>query len=171
MEEVEAFLRREHVALTRAAYLLTGDQVAAQDLAQDVALRVLAAWPRVASADSPSAYARRVLINTFLRGQRRFWRREVPHAVLPDVSESSSTGDADTREVLRRALMSLPARQRSAVVLRHLEDRSEAETAALLGVTTGTVKTLTSRGLARLRAQLGDRASVEGMTEVGDGVG
>jgi RNA polymerase sigma-70 factor (ECF subfamily) len=162
MEDSEAFLRHEHAELTRAAYLLTGDQSSAQDLAQETALRVLGSWSRVAVADSPSAYARRVLLNLFLRGQRRAWRREVPHAAPPELSEASRTGDVDTRDVLRRALLSLPPRQRAAVVLRHLEDRSEAQTAALLGVTTGTVKTLTSRGLAALRLQLGDRASLDG---------
>jgi RNA polymerase sigma-70 factor (sigma-E family) len=171
MEESEAFLRREHASLTRAAYLLTGDVVAAQDLAQDAALRVLSAWPRVAAADSPSAYARKILVNAFLRDRRRFWRREVPHAAPPEVVQSSAAEDVDTREVLRRALLSLTPRQRAAVVLRYLEDRSEADTAALLGVTPGTVKTLTSRGLAGLRGHLGDRAYAHGYGRNGGGDG
>ena len=159
MEDSEAFLRREHTSLNRAAYLLTGDVVAAQDLAQEAALRVLSAWPRVAAAESPAAYARKILVNAFLRDRRRFWRREMPFAVPPDLAQASRTDDLDTREVLRRALQSLTPRQRAAVVLRFLEDRPEAETAALLGVTAGTVKTLTSRGLAGLRLHLGDRVA------------
>lgn len=167
MEDCEAFLRHEHAGLTRAAFLLSGDENTAQDLAQEVALRVLAAWPKVAAADSPSAYTRRMLINVYLRNQRRFWRREVAHAAPPDRAVPSGTSDVDSRQVLRAALMRLPARQRACVVLRHVEDQSEVQTAAALGVKVGTVKTLTSRGLASLRANLGNRAIADGHDEDG----
>lgn len=89
----------------------------------------------------------------------------------PDLVQASGTDDVDTREVLRRALLSLTPRQRAAVVLRFLEDRSEAETAALLSVTPGTVKVLTSRGLAGLRAHLGDRVALDGSGTEGHGRG
>ncbi len=65
----------------------------------------------------------------------------------------------DDADVLRRALLALPPRQRAAVVLRHYEDRSEAETAQVLGCSVGTVKSLSSRGLAALRAAASTEAS------------
>jgi RNA polymerase sigma-70 factor (sigma-E family) len=147
--ECEQFLRREYPALARAAWLLTGDRTAAEDLVQETAVRVVLQWRRVARADAPGAYVRRVMLNAFLGGRRRSWHGELPTAELP---ESGRTEERDDREALRRALLALPPRQRAAVVLRHWEDRTEAETAALLGCSTGNVKALTSRGLAALRA-------------------
>lgn len=147
MDECEQFLGREYRGLLRAAWLLTGSRPAAEDLAQETAVRVVVQWPKVARADRPEAYARRVLLNTFLSARRRAWRAEVPVADVPDSAAAAGDGIED----LRRALLTLPPRQRAAVVLRHYEDRSEVETAALLGCSVGNVKALTSRGLAALR--------------------
>ena len=139
-------------ALLRAAYLLTGSSPAAQDLVQETLVRVLLQWRRVERADVPEAYARRIMLNLFLGARRRAWSGELPHAELPDTATVSTYDDVDARDQLRRALLAMPPRQRAAVVLRHYEDRSEAETAALMGCSVGNVKALTSRGLATLRA-------------------
>lgn len=148
----EAFAAAHHAQLVRSAYLLVGESHAAQDLAQDTLVQVLQKWRKVESADHPAAYARRVMLNLFLTGQRRRWHGETPSAELPDRPRADDpNAAADERDVLRRALRALPPRQRAAVVLRHYEQLSEAQTAHLLGCSAGTVKSLTSRGLAALR--------------------
>lgn len=137
--------------LMRAAFLLTTSVADAEDLVQDVLVKVLLDGRRVAAADNPTAYARRMLVNTFLSRRRRASSRDVVTADPPD--RPAVAGDAVVdRDVLRRALACVPARQRAAVVLRHYEDLSEQQTAELMGCSVGTVKSLTSRGLAGLRA-------------------
>jgi len=150
--EREEFLSGQHGALSRAAFLLTADPVAAQDLVQEALVRVLVQWRKVERADVPEAYVRRILLNVFLSGRRRSWHREQPHAELPEAAAGAEHYTAvDDLDALRQALLALPPRQRAAVVLRHYEDRSEAQTAELLGCSVGNVKALTSRGLAALR--------------------
>jgi RNA polymerase sigma-70 factor (sigma-E family) len=150
----EDFVCGQQPALLRAAYLLTGDRSAAQDLVQETLVRVLMHWRRVERADAPEAYVRRVLLNIFLAGRRRAWHGEQPQAALPDLASRPAYDGVESRDLLRRALLAMPPRQRAAVVLRHYEDRTEAETAALMGCSVGNVKALTSRGLAGLRAAL-----------------
>jgi RNA polymerase sigma-70 factor (sigma-E family) len=138
-------------ALLRAAWLLTGDAGKAEDLLQTALARVWRRWPRVCDG-APEAYARRVLYTTYLTWWRRRWRAEVPAARMPDTPDPGNLADESvTRDVVRRALARLSPRQRAVVVLRFVEDRSAAETAALLGCPDGTVKTQTSRALAVLR--------------------
>lgn len=145
--------------LLRTAYLLTGDHHQAQDLVQVVLAKAYLAWPRIAAADSPEAYARRMLVNQHTSWWRRAWRsREVSVAEVRDgiaSGRSAPPADADLPdEALWAALRRLSPRQRSAVVLRFVEDRSEAEVAALMGCSVGAVKSHTSRALAALRVQL-----------------
>ena len=156
MSTSDAFLTGQQPGLLRAAYLLTGSSAAAQDLVQETLVRVLVQWRRVERADAPEAYVRRIMLNLFLSDRRRAWSGELPHGELPDGPLPGPTAyDAvDARDLLRRALLAMPQRQRAAVVLRHYEDRSEAETAALMGCSVGNVKALTSRGLDTLRAAL-----------------
>jgi RNA polymerase sigma-70 factor (sigma-E family) len=153
--DCEQFVSGQHAALSRAAFLLTGDAVAAQDLVQEALVRVLVQWRKVQRADVPEAYARRILLTTFLGGRRRAWHREQPQADPPDRAGTSPYEAVDDLDGLRRALLALPPRQRAAVVLRHYEDLSEAQTAELLGCSVGNVKALTSRGLAALRLAMG----------------
>lgn len=141
-------------AWLRSAYLLTGDRVTAQDLAQETAVRVLAGWRKVVRADDPVAYSRRIMLHLYLGGHRRRWHGEVATAELPEVAGPDAYRQLDDRDVVRRALQELPARQRAAVVLRRVEDLSETETAQVLGCSVGTVKSLTSRGTATLRRVL-----------------
>lgn len=147
-----AAARQSH--LLRAAYLLTGDRDAAQDLAQETLVRLLMAWPRVRAADDPFAYSRRTMLNLYLRSRRRRWHGERPQEILPETPAPDDHARADQRDLLNRALATLPPRQRAAVVLRQFEDLSEAETAHVMRCSTGTVKSLTSRGLAALRRHL-----------------
>ncbi|KOX35294.1 ECF subfamily RNA polymerase sigma-24 subunit [Saccharothrix sp. NRRL B-16348] len=137
--------------MRRTAYLLCGDWHRAEDLVQTALTKLYVAWPRV-RRDSPDAYARKVLVRTAIDDSRRaFRRRETVVDKVPDTRVPDTASDFD----VRRALASLPAGQRAAVVLRYWEDLSVKETARLLGRTEGTVKSQAAKGLAALRALLG----------------
>lgn len=146
--------------LRATAYLLCGDWHLAEDLVQAALTKLYLAWPRVHRYEHLDQYVRRILLRTFLSERRRGWRRERP---VRQVTEVDAVGGADPgadrgaeeRLILLRALAVLPPRQRATLVLRFWEDLSVEQTAELLGITTGSVKTHTSRGLATLRAQLG----------------
>jgi len=138
-------------ALLRTAWLLTGDDGLAQDLVQTALAK---AWPRwdTIRADDPEGYVRTILATTYATWWRRKWRGEVPTEVLPDSPGARSDYDAvDLRESVRRALALLPRGQRAVVVLRHFDDLTEAQAAAALGVSVGTVKSQHSRAMATLR--------------------
>ncbi len=158
----EEFVRGASVSLHRTAYLLTGSREAAQDVVQTALTRVYLAWDRHAQWESPTAYARQVVVNTVLTNQRRRWTGEVAQADLGDRelgAAADRSGEIADRDALRRALDALPLRQRTAVVLRHYLDLSEAQTAAEMGAPLGTIKSLTARGLDALRTQLQEATS------------
>jgi RNA polymerase sigma-70 factor (sigma-E family) len=146
-----AFVAALQPALVRSAYLLCGSQQDAEDLVQETLVRIVQRWRRVAAAEDSAAYASRILLNVFLSGRARRWHGELPHAHLPETAGAGGYDRVEDRDRLRRALLALPPRQRAAVVLRHYEQRSEADTAVLMACSVGTVKSLTSRGLAALR--------------------
>jgi RNA polymerase sigma-70 factor (sigma-E family) len=148
--EFAAYFAARATALRRLAYALCGDWHAAEDLVQVTFLRLYRHWRRL-RGETLDAYARRTLVNAFLSDRRRR-RRET---VVADPPERAAR-DADPAAAvdLRRALATLPPRQRAMVVLRHLEDLPVAEVAALLGLAEGTVKSQTARGVAALRAAL-----------------
>lgn len=150
-ERFDDFVRGRGAALQRTAYLLTGDWALAEDLVQTALARSWPAWGRIQHAD-PEAYVRRVLVNTHASWWRRRWRGEVPTQTLPDRVRVEQDGGRHDRPALHAALLRLPPRQRAVVVLRFSEDLSEAATAELLGISVGTVKSTTSKALARLRA-------------------
>ncbi|MGW5566419.1 SigE family RNA polymerase sigma factor [Streptomyces tendae] len=158
--EFHAFFERHYAELARLAHLLTGEPDAADDLAADALLALWHRWDRVRAADHPVAYARGVVANlartrvrTAVRERRRvalFWAQREERTENPDVA-----GVVDVQEALRR----LPFRKRACVVLRHAFDLSEKETAMSLGVSVGTVKSQTSKGVAELQRLLGTRAA------------
>lgn len=138
--------------LFRLAFLMCGDWHQAEDLVQTALASLFASWSRVRRADSIDAYARRVLVNAYL-SQRRLRRSgETPVAWFADVGAPAA--DQDLRLTLVAALRQLPPRWRVAVVLRYLEDRDIESVAGLMGVSPATVKSLSARGLARLRELL-----------------
>ena len=152
--EFTAFMAQHAADLRRTAWLLAGDAHRAEELAQEALARTYAAWGRAREGD-PLAYSRRVLANLRIDTWRRR-RREVltsPEA-LPDQATAAPQSRADDRDQLFRALALLNPRQRRVVVLRHLVGLSEAEVAAALGISVGTVKSNASRALALLRAEL-----------------
>jgi len=159
-----AFAAASTPALSRIAYLLCGDEHRAGDLVQLALERTYRAWGRVEDGD-PFAYARRVIATARIDG----WRR-TRHDVLSDPADlrpapvPDATRTVVDRDRLVRALRQLPESQRRVVVLRHLLDRSEAQTADELGISTGSVKSSGSRGLARLRELLGPDGSNHDVT-------
>ncbi|WP_425576973.1 SigE family RNA polymerase sigma factor [Nocardioides marinquilinus] len=146
----ESFVAARGDALWRSAWLLTGDAGRAEDLVQTALAK---AWPHWGRIDDPSgfeAYVRRALFTTHASWWRRRWRGERPTGELPEPAPSTGP-DADLRHDLMAALGALPRGQRAVVVLRHVEDLSERETADVLGVSLGTVKSQLARALAALR--------------------
>lgn len=159
--EFSAFAVEHGPGLVRTAWLLCGERARAEDLAQQALLRTYLAWPRLTD---PAAYARRVVATARIDTWRRH-RREVltdPADLRASAGSAAASNDAAAdnaeRDLLIRALLTLSARQRRIVVLRYLLDLPEAEVAADLGVSVGTVKSTASRGLAQLRTALGGAA-------------
>jgi RNA polymerase sigma-70 factor (sigma-E family) len=150
----DAFVGASGSSLLRTAWLLTGSWSSAQDLVQTALMKAWRHWPRVERAGDPEAYVRRIVVTTYATWWRRRWRAEVPHAEVPDQGAPDDVDEAATRLVVSGALGALPRGQRAVVVLRHLDDLSEAETAAALGVSVGTVKSQHARAMARLRADV-----------------
>ena len=144
------YVRGRGPSLQRLAYSLVGDWHRADDVLQAALVRLYRAWPRVSGYEALDAYSRRIVTNEANRWWRHPARREEPSA---DVTTGHSDGlDAvESRDELWRLLMTLPKRQRAVVVLRYVEDLSEAETARVLECTVGTVKSSASKAMARLR--------------------
>jgi RNA polymerase sigma-70 factor (sigma-E family) len=149
-EEFDAFMRGRWPAMVRLAYALTGDVGHAEDLAQAAFARAYASWGRVRRAGDPDAYVRRIVINEHRRGFRKHRVAEELRGDLADTAGGQQQGPEETQAVLD-ALRSLGPRQRAVVVLRYWLDLSEAETAAALNCSVGTVKSQASRALATLR--------------------
>ena len=154
--EYVEFVDARRASYVRIAYLLCGDWHRAEDLVQMALVRLYGAWPRLARAGGEEAYVRRILLNAHLDDWRA--RRRRHEAPLTDGIDRAAPirSTAEDRDALRRALIALPEGQRKVLVLRFYLDRSVEETAADLGVTTGTVKSQSARGLARLREHLHD---------------
>jgi RNA polymerase sigma-70 factor (sigma-E family) len=144
--------------LLRTAYLIAWDPAEAEDLVQECLFKIARRWPRVRSMELPVAYARRILVNLALDGARGRARRRVelePAGADARAQDAVDPLDAlGIRAELDDALSRLPARQRAVLVLRYFHDLSEAQAAEILGCSPGTVKSSSSRGLARLRETL-----------------
>ncbi len=145
------FVELRYRDLLRTAYLLTGTTHAAEDLVQTALLNALRHWKHI---DDPMAYVRRAMVNQRNNLWRRLTSRELITEVLPERSTPDSSAGVAQRAELLAALRKLPRKMRAVLVLRYWEDLSEAETAALLGCSVGSVKAQASRGLARLREHL-----------------
>ncbi|GIG57822.1 RNA polymerase sigma factor [Longispora fulva] len=162
-QDFRDFVAARSPALLRTAYLLVGDWHRAEDLLQTSLTKTYLAWRRLGEIDAVEPYVRKVLVNTATSWWRRRWLGERPADVLPEVAGPDESDDLVARDALWRQVRLLPTRQRAVLVLRYYEDQTEAETARLLGVSVGTVKSQTSRALGTLRGRLGDR-TLEGVT-------
>jgi RNA polymerase sigma-70 factor (sigma-E family) len=154
-EQFEEFMTSRWPGLVRLAFGLTGDRWLAEDLAQTALASAYASWSRVRRADDPDAYVHRILINASKSRLRRRRVHEQPAATAREAAVSDPTASVDERSVLLSALQELPPRQRAVVVLRYLEDLTDAQTAALLGCSASTVRSQAARALAKLRASGG----------------
>jgi RNA polymerase sigma-70 factor (sigma-E family) len=161
--ELREFVSARGAALSRAAFLLTGDHQAAEDLVQDTYVVLVRRWQRSGVVD-PEAYVRRILYTRFVDGWRRRRLTELPWASPPDAPGGDETGNATDRLTLRDALTRLTPRQRAVLVLRFYEDLTEVQSAAALGVSPNTVKSQTRVALQRLRELVPEAAaSFEGV--------
>jgi len=152
-DEFVEFAQANSARLQRAAYLLTGDRHQAEDAAQAALVRVYAAWGRVRRKD-PYAYTRTVLANLITdqwrRPMREYATEQLPEQPLPrDLAD-----DVARRRWLIGALQALSPRERAVVVLRHFFDATEVDVARELDISLGTVKSLNSRALAKLRVAI-----------------
>ncbi|GIM93662.1 SigE family RNA polymerase sigma factor [Paractinoplanes toevensis] len=167
-EDFVAFATASSARLQRAAYLLTGDPHQAEEAAQTALVRVYAAWGRVRHKD-PYAYARTVLAN-LVTDQWRRPMREYAIETMPEQPAPHDVADAvSKRRWLIDALRTLSPRERTVIVLRHFFDASEADVARELNLSAGTVKSLNSRALAKLRITVGLMPPLRTETEAGVG--
>lgn len=152
-EGFREFVAARERALLRSAYLLTGNRHQAEDLVQTALVKVAPRWARLIRAGDPEAYIRKVMYHQHISWWRsKGARAEIPAHQPPERADAVDfTAATMVRLVLRQALVRLTRRQRAVLVLRFFEDRSEAETAELLGCSVGTVKSQAHRALARLR--------------------
>ena len=139
----------------RVAYLLTGDRALAEDLVQEAFLKLAGRFLHVRNAAAFESYLRRTVVNLANSHHRRVRSERstlARRAALRDPEPAAA--DASDTDSLKRALLRLPPRQRTAIVLRFYEDLSEQQTADAMRVATGTVKSLVSRGMETLRTHL-----------------
>ncbi|HET6866928.1 MAG TPA: SigE family RNA polymerase sigma factor [Solirubrobacteraceae bacterium] len=151
--DFDRFVADSSDTLLRTAYLIVWDLGEAEDLVQETLFEVARRWPRIRRMEHPIAYARRILVNRALSGSaRRTRRRQELIALMPSEHEAAPDGTAEigASDELIDALAALPPRQRAVLVLRYFLDLPEAEVAAALKCSLGTVKSTASRGLARL---------------------
>jgi len=156
--EFTAYLHARQPSLLRTAYLLTGDRHQAEDVLQTSLAKLYLAWDKVRDRDSVDAYMRRIMLNENNSLWRRGWnKREFATDVIPDGDPHHDAYDDGRSVALWQVVQSLPPKARAVVVLRYYEQLSEAETADVLGISTGTVKSQCSRAIAAMR----DRVPVD----------
>lgn len=149
------YVHARQLALVRYATLLSGSQAQAEDLVQDVLIRLYPRWAELTGQGDPHAYVRRCVTNEYLSWRRRWSTRHihaVPDRVLEDVADPD-TDDTSDPELWAR-LLRLPRQQRAAVVLRFWEGLDDAEIGEVLSCRPVTVRAHVSRGLATLRIAL-----------------
>jgi RNA polymerase sigma-70 factor (sigma-E family) len=155
------FVAARSPALQRAAYLMVGDVALAQDLVQEALTKTYVAWPRLRDKGNAEAYTRKAITTTAIGWfRRRSWKGEQATGWTPETAVAGHDDDVTRSEWLWQALMTLPARQRAAIVLRYYEDLTEAQTAEAMGCARGTVKSQVSAGLSKLRERLGPDADL-----------
>ena len=158
-ESERAFRRlfeEHHAALSRLAYLLTGEMAVADDLAADAFVEIWRHWERVEAADSPLAYARGIVANLARQWIRKRTRERSGLLGLGMLRRGPAEPDTLTVLDVRAALRRLPQRRRECVVLRYAFDVPEREVAEILGISVGAVKSQASRGAAQLSTYLRD---------------
>jgi RNA polymerase sigma-70 factor (sigma-E family) len=153
-----AFVVARTAALSRTAYLLTGDAHLAEDLVQAALFKAARSWHRIQG--DPEPYVRRILYTQNISWWRS--RRHVHEQTLGRYDAPAAPAAPDLRLTLEQALGRLTVRQRTVLVLRYFEDLTEVQVAAVLGIGSGTVKSISRQALARLRALAPELADLVG---------
>ncbi|WP_319460476.1 SigE family RNA polymerase sigma factor [Micromonospora sp. RTP1Z1] len=148
----EEFVRARWTSLVRYGYVLTGSPHDAADLAQEALARLGSAWPRVVRRDNPDAYVRTTMARLHISRWRRLRRERLMPAVPDRPAVDPGIDRVDAEAQLWPLLAGLPVRQRTVLVLRYYEHRTDDEIAELLGISRGTVRSQVSRALEKLRA-------------------
>ena len=146
----EEFVASRGRDLWRSAWLLTGDAQKAEDLVQTALMKCWRRWSSISRDGAVEAYVRKAMVNTYTDWWRRRWNAERPTDVLPELGVVGP--DPGLRQDTLAALATLPRGQRAVLVLRFYDDLTEAQTAEMLGISVGTVKSQTSRALSALRS-------------------
>ena len=150
--EFTSFVLSSQPGLRRTAYLMCGDWQLASDHVQDAFIRVYRHWPRLRGEAEARSYARKCVVSVVIDAKRR---RSSTEVAVDRIRETPGPDDADRsadRELLTRCLAQVPARQRTCLVLRFYDDLPVSEVATILGISEGTVKSQTARGLETLQA-------------------
>ncbi len=152
----EEFAAGRLPAVLRFAAVLTGDRAGAEDVVQEVLIRVYQRWDTIGGLDRPELYVRKMIVNEFISSRRRLWRlvpagrgSDLDDRVTPDHS-----GGQVERQALLAELAKLPGRQRAVVVLRYYEELPDGQIAEVLGCAPATVRSLAFRALATLRVEV-----------------
>lgn len=154
MTAFDDFVQDAGPGLVRFARALTGDVHRGEDLTQAALAKAYVRWQRVVRAEHPVAYVKKMIVREELSRRRRGSTGEVPTEAVGAESPMRDIADAVVeRQVTDQRLKSLPARQRAALALRYYEDLPDRETAAILGCTESTVRSLVATGLEALRQQ------------------
>lgn len=157
----EQWLAAELPRMLRFAVVLCGGRDPAEEVVQDVAVKVHARWPKIEGLEHREAYVRRMIVNEYLSWRRK-WSRIVPQAEFSEELRSPGADVADRyadRSELAAQLKRLPRKQKAVLVLRYLEGLPDAEIADVLGCSAVTVRTHASRGLAALRVEMAPPAA------------
>lgn len=158
-DDVETYLRGAINDLMGLAVGLTGKRHDAEDLLQETLARVMTTWSKVARADDPDAYVRRIMINTMVSRSRRRWRSEVvshePTELAPAVAaDPDHATEVVDRDAILGVIATLPPRQRAVVALRYYSDLPDDEIAQTLGCSRQAVRNAAHAGLKSLRGVL-----------------
>lgn len=163
--EFEEFVRDRLPDLVRFTAAMCADRSLAEDVVQNVLIRIYPKWPTVSALDVPEAYVRRALVREYLSWRRK-WGRFVPHAAIQGIALDRPVEDhvdrSAQRSELAQQLAALPPRQRTVLVMQYYGGWSDREIAVAIGCRPSTVRAYASRGLAALRVSLGsaDRPSM-----------
>ncbi|MEA5367365.1 SigE family RNA polymerase sigma factor [Amycolatopsis sp., V23-08] len=168
--QFEEFSREQLPGLVRFAAVLTGDRELAQDVVQDALVRAHQGWRRVAAADRPDLYLRKMVVNGYVGWRRRWYQRSV-HSTADVTRFHEPTAPDPARRIadadqLTGLLAQLSRAQKASIVLRFYEDRDDDEIAEVLGCAPGTVRSHISRGLGVLRVQINEGRLNEGKESV-----
>jgi RNA polymerase sigma-70 factor (sigma-E family) len=153
-EEFREYVVARGAVLLRMAHQLAGNPADAEDLLQTALVKTYLAWDRIHDRSALDGYVRRAMVNINISWWRRRKLEEYPSEEIPEVAVGEAGGHGHVYELLEQALDKLPARQRTAIVLRYYEDMTEPEIAKALGISIGTVKSTVSRAMAKLRGDL-----------------